>query len=108
MDAITKINAASGVSDPIVFFVVVRDQTLCPECKRLHLMPDKTTPKVYKLSEVGAGYHTKGDSDPKMGGLHPNCRCCLVTLMPGYGFDSAGMVTYKSPGWSEYDHQHGV
>lgn len=36
-------------------------------------MPDGITPRLWKLSEVGSGYHRKGDESPKLGGLHPNC-----------------------------------
>lgn len=105
MDAITKINLSAGISDPVVFFIVVRDNSLCSECKRLHLQKDGKTPRVWRLSEVGNGYHKKGDSNPKAAGLHPHCRCVLTTLLPGYGFDNSGMVEYKSPGYDEYAHQ---
>jgi len=94
MDGIVKVNAASGIDDPVVYFVVVKDDVTCTECIRLHLMPDKITPRCYYLSEVGNGYHKKGDPDPKIGGLHPHCRCSLVTLLPGYGFDASGHVQF--------------
>lgn len=108
MDAITKINLSAGINDPTVYFIVVRDNTLCSECKRLHLQSDGVTPKVWKMSEVGAGYHKKGQANPKVGGLHPHCRCILVTLLPGYSFNGSGMVEYKEPGWDEYAHQRGL
>jgi hypothetical protein len=101
LDGIIKVNAATGIEDPIVYFVVVRDDSLCDECKRLHLLDDEITPRVYYLSELGHGYHKPGESSPKIGGLHPHCRCSLVTLMPGYGFDGAGMVTWKGFDYSE-------
>lgn len=107
MDSITKVNLSAGINDPLVYFVVVRDQTLCSECKRLHVQPDGVTPRVWRMSELGAGYHKKGQPNPKIGGLHPNCRCILLTLLPGYGFDKAGKVTYISPGWNEYANQRG-
>jgi len=105
MDGIVRVNAAAGVEDPNVFFVVVRDISLCPECRRLHLNAGGT-PRVYKLSEVGHGYHKPGEDDPKVGGLHPLCRCVLTTLMPGYGFNKDGMVEYKGPGHDEYAKQN--
>lgn len=105
LDGIVRINSAAGIEDPLVYFVVVRDKDLCNECKRLHLLPDEITPRVWKMSEVGSGYHKKGESNPKMGGLHPHCRCSLVTLMPGYGFDGKGMVTYISKNHDEYAKQ---
>jgi hypothetical protein len=107
MDGILKVNAAAGVDDPTVFFIVVRDNVLCKECKRLHLLDNGVTPRVWKLSEVGQGYHKKGEPNPKIGGLHPHCRCTMATLLPGYGFDKAGMVTYISRTHDEYIKQHG-
>jgi len=108
MDGIIRANAMAGIDDPTVFFVTVRDQHRCDECTRLHVQPDKITPRVWKMSELGSGYHKRGDPEPKVGGLHPHCRCVLTTLMPGYGFDGAGRVTYKSPGYDEYAVQRGT
>jgi hypothetical protein len=108
LDGIIKVNAFSGIEDPIVYFVVVRDNTLCEECKRLHLLDDETTPRVWYLSELGHGYHKKGQDRPKVGGLHPHCRCTLVTLMPGYGFDGAGMVDFIALDHDELAKQRGV
>lgn len=96
IDAITKINAIAGVDDPVVYFAVVNDQHLCGECRRLHLMPDNS-PRYWRMSEVGAGYHKRGDTGPKVGGLHPHCRCTLVSLMPGWGHVD-GKLTYVGPG----------
>lgn len=73
LTGITLVNAASGIEDPVVYFVVVRDDSCCDECKRLHLLDDELTPRLWYLSEVGHGYHKKGDSNPKMSGLHPHC-----------------------------------
>lgn len=108
MDSITKVNLSAGINDPTVYFVVVRDNVLCTECRRLHLQPDGVTPRVWKMSELGSGYHKKGDPNPKVGGLHPNCRCILLTLLPGYGFNTAGQVEYKSPGYDEFKTQRGI
>jgi hypothetical protein len=108
LDGIVGANLNAGVDDPVVFFVVVRDEDLCNECKRLHLLPDGKTPRVWRLSELSHGYHKRGEDSPSIGGLHPHCRCTLVTLMPGYGFNAGGFVQYKKVGYSEYDHQHNV
>jgi intein/homing endonuclease len=70
---IGKVAASQGVSDPNVYFVVVKDGKTCSECVRLHLMPDLITPRVWKLSEIGFGYHKKGENNPKIAGLHPHC-----------------------------------
>lgn len=73
LEGIVGVNASQGVEDPIVYWVVVRDEHLCSECKKLHLLDDGVTPRLWKLSEVGHGYHKKGDSMPAVGGLHPHC-----------------------------------
>lgn len=104
-DAIQRISAMQGIDDPVVFFVVVRDGVRCSECTRLHLLDDKVTPRVYLRSEVGAGYHKRGDSNPKVGGLHPHCRCVMSVLSPGFGFDAGGRVVWKSVGWNELARQ---
>lgn len=106
MEGLLKVAGAHGISDPTVYFVVVRDKDLCDECRRLHLMPNGKTPRVYRLSELGHGYHKKGEDDPKLGGLHPHCRCSLVLLMPGFGFDKGGMVKWIARDHDEYAKQH--
>lgn len=108
MDGIVQSNAAVGVEDPVVFFVIVRDGNVCKECVRLHMMPDGNTPRCWYLSEVGHGYHKKGEDNPKMGGLHPHCRCVMTTLMPGFGFNAAGRVTFIATGYSEIKNQRGL
>lgn len=105
LEGVVKVNASMGIDDPTIYFVVVRDKSLCGECKRLHMLDDGVTPRVWKLSEVGSGYHDKGDSNPKTGGLHPHCRCTIVTLLPGYGFTPAGFVTYVAKDHDEYARQ---
>ena len=34
-----------------------------------------------------------------------NCRCSLATVIPGYGFDAAGRVTFIKDGWNELKYQ---
>lgn len=105
IDGISRVNISAGVDDPIVFFVVVRDQHLCDECRKLHLLDDGKTPRLWRLSELGHGYHKRGDANPKVGGLHPHCRCSMTTLMPGFGFDAAGMVIWKNEKHDEFARQ---
>lgn len=105
LEGIVRINALHNIDDPTVFFVVVRDQHLCSECRRLHLLPDGVTPRVWKLSEVGQGYHRRGENNPKIRGLHPHCRCQNATLLPGWGFSTAGAVEFKGAGHDEYERQ---
>lgn len=59
--------------DPTVFFQVTIDDVTGPEEFVLHLLPDRKTPRYWKLSEIGAEYHRVGDPNPKLSGLHPNC-----------------------------------
>jgi uncharacterized protein YqgV (UPF0045/DUF77 family) len=108
LEGITEYNAKIGVDDPVVFFVIVRDGAVCSECIRLHMLPDGVTPRLWKMSDVGSGYHKKGENNPKIGGLHPHCRCQLTTLLPGYGFNAAGKVTYISKDHDEYAKQQGM
>ncbi len=103
LEGAIRVNATQGIKDPIVYFVSVNDESRCSECTRLHTI-DGSTPRLWKLSEVGHGYHTKGDPAPKIGGLHPNCRCTMATLMPGYGF-IGGRVTYITKDHDEYAKQ---
>jgi hypothetical protein len=105
-DAIQRISALAGVEDPTVLFIVVRDGSRCGECTRLHLREDGVTPKVWKRSQVKAGYHKKGEDQPSVGGLHPHCRCVMSVLMPGFGFDKSGMIVWKGRGWDEYAEQN--
>ena len=71
----------------------------------LHLLPDKKTPRLWKLSEIGHEYHKKGDPNPKLPGLHPNCRCKLTYLAQGFGFDKDGKVTWKGVDHDELEFQ---
>jgi hypothetical protein len=105
LEGVVRANAAAGIEDPVVYFVVVRDSHLCDECKRLHLLGDGVTPRVWYMSEIGHNYHERGDAHPKVGGLHPHCRCSLTTLMPGFGFNGSGMVVWKSQGHNELERQ---
>lgn len=105
LDGIVQSSAAMGVDDPTVFWVVMRDSSLCDECKRLHLRPDGK-PRLWKLSEVSSEYHKKGEDRPSHAGLHPHCRCTLTQLPPGFSFDNNGMVKWKAPGHDEYAAQN--
>lgn len=106
LEGITKVNAALGVEDPVVYFVVVNDAELCKECRRLHLLEDGVTPRVWLLSEVGSAYHKRGDESPKIGGLHPHCRCGMANCAQGYGFKN-GSITFISFDHDEFKAQRG-
>jgi uncharacterized protein YqgV (UPF0045/DUF77 family) len=107
IDGIAKIAAVTGQDDPLVYFVIVRDGHVCDECLRLHQVTGTISgpPKVYKLSEVGHGYHKKGQENPKVTGLHPHCRCSLVYIGKGFGFNDEGKLTYISNDHDEWSAQ---
>lgn len=104
LEGIIRINSSLGIEDPVVYFATVPDKARCLECERLHLLEDGITPRVWKLSEVGTGYHKMGDPNPKTSGLHPHCRCSQATLLPGWGFKD-GRVTYISAEHDEFKAQ---
>jgi hypothetical protein len=107
-EGIAQAQASLGIDDPTVFFVIVRDLVCCSECWKIHMLADRTTPRVWKLSEISHEYHKRGDDFPSIMGLHPNCRCTLAPLLPGFGFNKSGYVTWKGEGWDEYAHQRGL
>lgn len=104
--SIARVGASMGVSDPTVFFVVIKDSKTCNECKRLHMTNDGVTPRVWKMSELGYSYHKKGENNPKISGLHPHCRCTLTLLSPGFGFKN-GVVSFIGEGHDEHEKQRG-
>ena len=109
LDGIVRVNAVQDISDPIVFWIVTKavngEDGPCKECVKIHLMPDKVTPRLWKMSEVSMGYHVMGEDKPSIAELHPHGRCVLTTLLPGFGFDSTGRVTYISDGFDALEEQ---
>lgn len=105
LEGITRAAASARVDDPVVYFITARDDDVCEECRRLHLLDDGKTPRVWKLSEVSGGYHERGDDHPCTGGLHPHCRCTIASLLPGYGFGPAGNVRFVALGHDELARQ---
>lgn len=108
LEGILEINASKGIEDAVVYWIVVKDGALCGECRRLHLMGDGHTPRLWYMSEVNQGYHKRGNNSPAIAGPHPRCRCSMVTLLPGYGFDAAGKVEFKKFGYMAIDVQRGT
>jgi hypothetical protein len=105
LDGIIKVNASQGIEDPVVCWVVVRDGKCCYECMRLHMMPDGITPRLWYLSEVKSGYAKRGDEVPSLSEQHPHGRCSIVTMMPSYGFDAKGFITFKKLGYNAIEEQ---
>lgn len=102
---ITRKAAEIGDKDPTVYFVVIKDSVTCQECIKVHLMPDKTTPRLFKLSELSGGYHKRGEDFPSVLLLHPHCRCTMVMAPTGYGFDKKGHLTFIGLDHKEFDKQ---
>lgn len=103
--SISRMASSVGDDDPTVFFVVVKDGTTCKECIRLHLMPDQITPRLWKFSELKQGYHKRSEDSPSAFGLHPYCRCTLVYLTRGFGFNDLGKTSYESENYDAYADQ---
>jgi hypothetical protein len=94
LEAIAKINASTGIDDPVVYFICVkRDGYPCVECRRLHLLEDNDTPRLWYMSECTHDYGKRGNLFPSLSGQHPNCQCVLATIFPGWGFKN-GSLTY--------------
>ena len=101
---ISRVAASIGDPDPTVFFIMVRDNTTCKECLRLHTS-DGITPRLFKFSELKQGYHKRGEDTASIYGLHPHCRCTLAYLSKGFGFDEKGKLKYHSPDHDAYEIQ---
>jgi very-short-patch-repair endonuclease len=72
-DGILGAAKSVGIDDPVVFKIGVLDEKRCRICWRLWTMPDKITPKVYKMSELsGSPGHWK-NPDASVSPTHPNC-----------------------------------
>lgn len=106
MLSIGRMASSAGDDDPTIFFAVVKDNVTCKECIRLHLMPDKITPRLWKFSELKQGYHKRGENNPSAFGLHPNCRCQICYLSRGFSFDKKGKVIYHSDNYNAYESQN--
>jgi hypothetical protein len=91
-----------------VFFVIVSDDRTGPYEYILHTLPDKKTPRVWRLSEIIHDYYKPGGQYPSLCGLHPNCRCKLTYLAPGMGFNEDGKITWKGLDWNEFEYQRGI
>lgn len=104
---ISKTASSLGDEDPTVFFIMVRDNSTCKECIRLHTI-DGVTPKLWKFSELKQGYHKRGEDYPSSFGLHPHCRCTMAYLSKGFGFDNNGRLKYISEDHDLYDIQRNV
>lgn len=102
---ITRAAASVGDKDPIVGFAVIRDNSTCESCVRVCLMPDGITPRLFRMSELSAGYFKRGDTTPSILGQHPNCRCTLFMVPSDWGFDIKGHMGFIGFGHDELGKQ---
>jgi hypothetical protein len=108
LDAISKVSTLVEIDDPTIAFIGPNDKYCCKDCQRLYFMPDGVTPRVWKLSELKSGYGHHGEEVPSTAGQHSRCRHSSITIMPGFGFDSGGKITYKTPGYDVFNDQRGI
>lgn len=102
---IARVGASQGQSDPNCYLAVIHDGKLCEDCKRLHLLDDEITPRIWKLSDISFGYGKKTDQKPTIV-RHNHCRCRLVFLANGFSFEN-GQVSFQALGHDEYEAQKG-
>lgn len=91
--------------DPIVGFAGINDDQTCKECKRLFLMQDGVTPRLWRLSECSGGYFKRGDSFPSILGLHPRCRHTPFMVPSDWGFDKSGHLAFIGIGYNALEEQ---
>ena len=104
VDAISKMTASLGITDPTVVFIGPNDKHTCKECERL-FFTDGVNPRPWKMSELKHGYGKRGDFSPSVSVQHPHCRHALASVLPGYGFKS-GSMQYVEPGYDYYAEYH--
>ena len=84
-------DAYRAEGDPWVFKQPRPDA--CKDCKAHYLGPDGM-PRLFRLSELsGLGSNVgrkKGAWAPSLEPLHPHCRCVLVRMPDGWGFNEDG------------------
>lgn len=103
-DSILNMSKTLGINDPTVCKIGVMDNKICKDCKKLWLMPDMMTPRVYKMSELSSDSGHWKDRKASISTTHPNCRHILTMVSPGFGFKS-GKFSYVGVDHDEYSHQ---
>lgn len=109
MDAIVHRNKTKTPNEIYVFKRVNIDAATCKFCKKAYLVGESQVPKVFKLSELqsnGTNYGKKSDEYlPTITPLHVNCRCALVEIPVGWGFNDDGQMVYKGPTYNQYNNK---
>lgn len=102
---IVKVAASNGDNNPTVFFNIVDDDATGPYEYILHLLPDRKTPRVWRLSEISGSYYKNGEQYPSLCGLHVNCRCKISYLPPFFGYNEDGKITWRGLKHDEFKEQ---
>lgn len=107
LNGILSTNAKFGIDDPVVVFITTKNpQTVCEHCRKLHCVNmDLNKPRPWKLSELKFDYAGRNPTAPSIHGLHPNCECLLITILPGFGYKS-GTLAFVANNYSYYDEFH--
>jgi hypothetical protein len=105
-DQIISRNRDKTTEEIYSYFLVVNDAKLCKHCHAKYLNPDGT-PKIFTMQELisnGTNYGKKAsDWKPSLAGMHPNCRCQITEIPPGWTFTpGTDQLTFKSPDYIEY------
>jgi intein/homing endonuclease len=90
VDAISRMAAADGIADPVVYFAHPNDEHTCQSCKKIYFMPDQVTPRVWLMSELSSAYYKKGSDTPSICGCHPHCFTGEMML-----HTDKGLVSFK-------------
>lgn len=106
LDGIISVSKSLNIQDPQIFKIGVLDDKRCKYCWALWTMPDKVTPRVYRLSELsGSPGNDWRTPKPSVSPTHVNCRDVLTVLMPGFSFDTQGNVIYVGDNHDEHAKQ---
>jgi hypothetical protein len=107
-DGIDQVASSQGIEDPTVFSIGPLDVKTCKYCLSMyHCKSNPKIPRVYRRSQLSTAFFKPKEWDGKTIHLnaHPRCRHSLTVLMPGFGFDSNGKVTYIGKDHDEYEAQ---
>lgn len=106
---IQRVAADLGVDDPNVAFLGRYDGKTCKYCRTMyHTADNLSVPKVYKMSQVRAGYFKPKEWDgqtPYFAPLHPHCRHVMTFIPPNFGFDDKGQIKFKDFGYDAHSDQ---
>lgn len=102
---IVKVAASNDDNNPTVFFNIVDDDVTGPYEYILHLLPDRKTPRVWRLSEISGSYYKNGEQYPSVCGLHVNCRCKITYLPPFFGYNESGKIAWRGLKHDEFKEQ---